>query len=194
MMRRLNLRATMAVALMGFAVNTARADDWPQWLGPQRDGVWRETGLVEKFPAGGPKVRWRTPIGEGYSGPAVAAGSRVHHRPRARRRRQEPRQSHSQRSARRRQGTRACASTRPPARNCGSTSTIAPTPISYAAGPRTTPVVAGDKVYTLGAMGHLFCFDVKTGNVVWSKNLPKEYKFEVPLGASPAIRSSTAIG
>src|SRR5579863_9053808 len=51
-----------------------RADDWPQWLGPKRDGVWRETGILEKFPAGGPKVLWRHPVGEGYSGPAVADG------------------------------------------------------------------------------------------------------------------------
>src|SRR5947209_11253056 len=52
----------------------ARADDWPQWLGPQRDGVWRETGILDKFPANGPKVRWRTPVGMGYAGPAVAQG------------------------------------------------------------------------------------------------------------------------
>src|SRR5215475_10286662 len=51
-----------------------RADDWPQWLGPQRDGVWRETGILEKFPKGGPKVRWRKEIGGGYAGPAVASG------------------------------------------------------------------------------------------------------------------------
>src|SRR5437870_4829282 len=58
--------ACLAVAL--------RADDWPQWLGPKRDGVWRENGILSKFPQGGPKVRWRTPIGEGYAGPAVANG------------------------------------------------------------------------------------------------------------------------
>lgn len=55
------------------ALPTAAAD-WPQWLGPQRDGVWRETGIMESFPAGGPPLRWKTPIGSGYSGPAVAAG------------------------------------------------------------------------------------------------------------------------
>ena len=44
------------------------ADDWPQWLGPKRDGVWRETGIVKEFPAQGPTVRWRTPIGGGYAG------------------------------------------------------------------------------------------------------------------------------
>src|SRR5512132_1860965 len=51
-----------------------RADDWPQWLGPQRDAVWRETGIVEKLPADGLKYRWRVPIGGGYAGPAVAKG------------------------------------------------------------------------------------------------------------------------
>src|SRR5579862_7070866 len=64
------------VSLLAFAVlpSTARPDDWPQWLGPQRDSVWRETGILERFPEGGPKVRWRTKIGAGYSGPAVAVG------------------------------------------------------------------------------------------------------------------------
>src|SRR4051812_31320539 len=52
----------------------ARADDWPQWLGPKRDGVWRETGLLDKFPEKGPKLRWRADLAHGYSGPAVAQG------------------------------------------------------------------------------------------------------------------------
>src|SRR5687767_6468447 len=54
--------------------SAARADDWPQWQGPKRDGVWRETGILAKFPAGGPKVLWRSPIGGGFAGPAVAGG------------------------------------------------------------------------------------------------------------------------
>src|SRR5262245_59499437 len=58
-----------------FSLNGAvRADDWPQWLGSQRDGVWRETGIMKTFPTSGPPVRWRTPIGGGYAGPAVAQG------------------------------------------------------------------------------------------------------------------------
>ena len=43
----------------------AHADDWPQWMGPERDGVWRETGILKTFPADGPRVRWRTKIGGG---------------------------------------------------------------------------------------------------------------------------------
>src|SRR4051812_11632028 len=61
----------LAVALL-VAPSAARADDWPQWMGEKRDNTWRETGVVEKFPAGGPKVVWRTPIAGGYAGPAVS--------------------------------------------------------------------------------------------------------------------------
>jgi hypothetical protein len=52
--------------------NTLYADDWPQWLGPGRDSVWRESGIVEKFPTNGPPFLWRTSVGGGYAGPSVA--------------------------------------------------------------------------------------------------------------------------
>ena len=55
-------------------LSVCRADDWPQWLGTQRDSVWRETGILEKFPGSGPAVKWRVPLAGGYAGPAVAAG------------------------------------------------------------------------------------------------------------------------
>src|SRR5437773_1889484 len=65
----------VAVTTFGLQIAQVHADDWPQWLGPQRDGVWRESGIVEKLPpANGLKFRWRTPVGGGYSGPAVAKG------------------------------------------------------------------------------------------------------------------------
>src|SRR5207253_2074359 len=78
MLRTRNAVVRFLLCLPGAAVCAmmampAYALDWPQWLGPNRDGVWRETGLLTRFPAGGPKVLWRTPIGTGYSGPAVAA-------------------------------------------------------------------------------------------------------------------------
>ncbi|MDB4566870.1 hypothetical protein N9Z78_02595, partial [Akkermansiaceae bacterium] len=57
-------------------VSSAVAEDWPQWFGPQRDGVWREDGIIDKFPEGGPKIVWRTPVNRGYAGPSVA-GNRV---------------------------------------------------------------------------------------------------------------------
>ena len=51
-----------------------RGDDWPQWLGPQRDSVWRESGAVESIPESGLTVKWRVPVSYGYAGPAVAGG------------------------------------------------------------------------------------------------------------------------
>ena len=57
-----------------FAGNVLFADDWPQWLGPSRDAIWREDGIIEKFPTNGPPVRWRAAIGGGYAGPSVAKG------------------------------------------------------------------------------------------------------------------------
>src|SRR5262245_45951976 len=52
----------------------AFGDDWPQWRGPRRDGVWRETGVIEAIPESGLPVRWRARVFNGWSGPAVAMG------------------------------------------------------------------------------------------------------------------------
>ena len=66
--RRIPLLAAILAA--GFAMTT-RADDWPQWMGPTRDGVYRETGIVDRIPDAGLPVKWRAPLAGGYSGPAV---------------------------------------------------------------------------------------------------------------------------
>ncbi len=63
-----------AVALLFVLTSTLAAEDWPQWLGTKRDGVWREDGIVKKFPQGGPKKLWSAPLGCGYAGPAVVTG------------------------------------------------------------------------------------------------------------------------
>ena len=52
----------------------AQSEDWPQWLGPERDGIWQETGIVETLPDGGPEILWRVEAGYGYSSPTVADG------------------------------------------------------------------------------------------------------------------------
>ncbi len=72
--RRTLKRVVLTVAMFILPHSTVRADDWPQWLGPRRDGVLRENGLVERFSEKGLAVRWRAPIGPGYAGPAVAGG------------------------------------------------------------------------------------------------------------------------
>ena len=70
-MKRLILLLSVVVPL---GYQTSLADDWPQWFGPQRDGIWREVGIVEKLPIGGPELVWKAPIGTGYAGPAVSGG------------------------------------------------------------------------------------------------------------------------
>src|SRR5262245_36975094 len=63
-----------ALAALPFLSLTVRAEDWPQWLGPKRDAVWSETGIIDTFPMGGPKVLWHAKVSGGYAGPAVANG------------------------------------------------------------------------------------------------------------------------
>ena len=64
--------------LAALAVSTLSlfADDWPQWMGPGRDGVWRETGIVENLSTNPPPVKWKVPVNAGYVGPAVV-GNRL---------------------------------------------------------------------------------------------------------------------
>jgi outer membrane protein assembly factor BamB len=154
------------------------ADDWPQWLGPQRDGVWREKGLIEQFLKGGPKIVWRKPVSDGYSGPAVADG-KVFITDRLRAKGVEDPKSPF--DVGKLLGIERV--------HCFDAKTgdvlwtreyDCPYEVSYAAGPRTTPIVSGDKVYTLGTMGDLYCWNIKDGSVVWSKNLAKAYDIPTP--------------
>src|SRR5271166_6070521 len=69
-----SLRLTISMTVFSLLAPLGRADDWPQWLGPKRDSVWRETGVLDSFPKDGPKVLWRTKISGGFTGPAVADG------------------------------------------------------------------------------------------------------------------------
>jgi outer membrane protein assembly factor BamB len=186
------LAGLAVLALLGGAA--ARADDWPQWLGPKRDGVWRETGILDKFPAGGPKVRWRTPVGGGYAGPAVVGG-RVYVTDRVLAR-----------------GASNPKSAFDKSRVAGSERVLClgektgevlwkheyecAYQVSYGSGPRTTPVVHGGKVYTLGAMGDLLCLDTADGKVLWSKNFPRDFGAPVPMwgfAANPLLDGNRLI-
>lgn len=157
---------------------TARADDWPQWMGPNRDGVWRETGILFKFPVGGPKVLWRQPVGPGYTGPAVQGG-RVY--------------------VMDRQGAQPAKGKETPGKE-GLTGTErvlcldAKTGqtvwkdeydctyrVYYPTGPRTTPAVHDGKVYTLGTMGDLHCYDAESGKRLWARSFAREFKCKPPV-------------
>jgi outer membrane protein assembly factor BamB len=164
----------LAVLAAGLLLPAARADDWPQWLGPKRDGVWRETGILEAFPKGGPTIRWRSPLGAGYSGPAVAAG-RVYVTDRL----AEPARKPGKRSIAGKE--RVLCLDEATGKVLWKHEYDCPYRVGYPAGPRATPVVHGDKVYTLGTMGGLLCLEAATGKVLWSKNFPRDYRAPVPV-------------
>jgi outer membrane protein assembly factor BamB len=159
--------------------DTAKADDWPQWLGPRRDGVWREQGIVDKFPPDGPTVRWKTAIGAGYAGPAVAgkhvfvtdrildAGVSNPANPFAR----APVPGKE----------RVLCLDDASGKIVWKHEYDCPYQVSYASGPRATPLISGGKVYTLGTMGHLLCLDEASGKVLWSKNFPVDFGAQVPI-------------
>jgi outer membrane protein assembly factor BamB len=168
-------RLLLALSVLGLAVTFVQADDWPQWLGPKRDGVWREKGILDKFPKDGPKVKWRVDVGGGYSGPAVAGGrvfltDRVV-APGAK----EPTNAFDQKTAVPGKERVLCLD-EANGHQLWKHEYPCVYQVSYASGPRATPLVDGDRVYTLGTMGHLNCLDVKKGDVIWSKDLRDEYK------------------
>jgi len=162
----------LAVLMLVAGVSSALAEDWPQWMGPNRDNQWKIAKPPMKFPAGGLKAMWSAPVGGGYSGPAVV-GNRVYVTdlvPQG-----DAKVDNFNRNPM--DGTERvlCLD--------GETGTVVwkheypvKYAISYPAGPRCTPIVDGDRLYTLGAEGDLICFEAATGNIVWSKQLKEVYK------------------
>lgn len=173
--------ATIVLALAAWCLtwSAIRADDWPQWLGPRRDGVWRETGILKQFPKAGPTVRWHAPIGSGYAGPAVAEG-RVYITDLAL---PEGAKPPSDSFARKRFAgkERVVCLAEATGKELWKHEYPCEYMISYPAGPRTTPVIHGGKVYTLGAMGDLLCLDAVTGKLLWSTSFPRDYQAPVPM-------------
>jgi outer membrane protein assembly factor BamB len=172
----MRLAATLALLTL---VSPARADDWPQWMGPNRDGVWREDGILANFPAGGPKKLWEARVGQGYAGPAVAGG-KVYLMDRRVDDGQPEAKSPFDRSEQR-GGERVLCLDAATGKLVWEHSYPSTYRISYAAGPRCTPTVDGDRVYTLGAMGDLFCLEANTGKAVWSKNFISDFGATVPV-------------
>jgi outer membrane protein assembly factor BamB len=173
--RMLLLPATMSILLLGGAV---QADDWPGWLGAHRDGIWREQGILDRFPPGGPKVLWRAPLGTGYSGPSEAGG-RVYVMDRHRAQGADGKPLRVTRKGILGTERVVCLSA-DDGKVVWQREYDCPYKVSYPSGPRTTPLVAGGRVYTLGAMGDLLCLDAETGKVVWQKNFLKDYHLDGP--------------
>jgi outer membrane protein assembly factor BamB len=170
------------------------AEDWPQWWGPKRDGIWHETGLAEKFPPGGPPIVWRTPLGGGYCGPAVANG-RVYVMDRTRTKDEAGKPARNTRDGIPGNETILCLDAAT-GKTLWKHEYLCPYRISYASGPRCTPLVEGDRVYTLGAMGDLLCLNATNSAVLWSKNIATEYHTDPPVwgyAAHPLIDGNRLI-
>ena len=155
--------------------NLAAPEDWPEWRGAGRLGVWNETGILDAFPDDGLEVTWRTTVGSGYAGPSVANG-RVF-----------------------------LTDFSPTDRNQGFERIVCldeatgeilwehawevdytGLQLVYAIGPRATPTVDGDRVYVLGAMGRLLALTVDHGKVIWEKDFVRDYEASVPVWGMPS--------
>src|SRR3954466_13352021 len=136
--------------LLSLVPRSSRADDWPGWLGPQRDDIWRKKGLLDSLPKEGLKVRWRAPVGMGYAGPAVANG-KVYLLDRQLKQGAEAPKDPFERGKGIPGAERVLCFDDATGKQLWVYEYNCPYTISYASGPRTTPFVDGDRVYTYGA-------------------------------------------
>ena len=176
------MKQSFGLSLCGvlmFCAGALFADDWPQWLGPNRDSVWRESGIVERFPTNGPPVCWRSRIGAGYSGPTVAKGC-VYVTDRRLAADESNPSDPFQRGIIRGLERVLCLN-EADGKLLWQHEYECPYTISYPAGPRVAPLVSGGKVYTLGAEGNLFCLDAASGKVIWSRDFKKDFNLKAPL-------------
>jgi len=159
-------RPLLGLSLVGLALSSwlVRADDWPQWRGPQRDGVWRETGIVERFATEKLKPVWSTAVGAGYSGPTVA-GDRVYLTDHVK----APEEQERVLCFERKTGRPLWAQ----AYSCVYRD------IDYALGPRAAVTVIGGRAFALGAMGHAHGLDAATGKVLWARNLAEDFRARI---------------
>jgi outer membrane protein assembly factor BamB len=135
--------------------------EWPQFLGPNRNGISAETGLIDAFPASGPKVVWRTPAGVGMSGVAVSRGSVV--------------------TAWHADGKQCVVALDAATGKERWRTPIAPEySNSMGNGTRATPAIAGDRVFLLSGEAILVALNFADGKLLWSTNLVDQ------AGAQPA--------
>ena len=161
-----------AIPLLLLLTAAAQAADWPQWRGPQRDGISSETGLLQSWSADGPAVQWRTRLGNGFSGISIANG-RVFTM-----------------FARGADEFAICLDAETGAERWRHRTGPYYKETQGGDGPRSTPTVEGEIVYVLGATGKLFALAAASGAPIWEKDLVAEFDSEVPkwgFSTSPLI-------
>ena len=146
----------LAILTMFLCLPATRAADWPQWLGPIRDGSSAETVAPWQEPL---KIRWKEPVGEGHSSPVVAGG-KVYLFSKVKDKNVEQLEAFDAAS-----GHRLWQQSYERGNFKG----------LFGNGPRGTPAVVGDKVYTFGISGILSCFDAAKGSLLWQVDTLKQY-------------------
>jgi len=167
--------AWAVAATLAATVATQAADDWPQYLGPSRNGIYSGPALADNWGANGPKVVWRKQVGQGFAGPAVV-GNRVilFHRV----------------------GNEEVLESLDAATGNSTWRYAYPTryrdDFGFDEGPRAVPVVADGVIYTFGAEGQLHAVDLAKGTRLWSEDTMK--RFGVPKGYFGAAGSPLVEG
>jgi outer membrane protein assembly factor BamB len=170
-----------SISILSMALS-ASADNWPQWRGPQRDGVSHETGLLGQWPKDGPQLLWKvTNAGRGYSTPSVVDG-RVYLMA------SEGLENEFVEALDVKDGKRIWTSR---LGNVGNPKMQPNFPTA-----RSTPTIDGDFIYALSSDGDLACLDIKTGVARWKKNLRSDFGGKTAKWAyaeSPLIDGDTLV-
>jgi outer membrane protein assembly factor BamB len=155
-------RLVWSLALFVCGAISAQGNDWPQWRGVNRDDICTETGLLQQWPAGGPRLLWKaTELGAGYSGLAVVG-------------------PHIYTAGAKGEFTYVMALNAADGKQVWSSKlghTEAPGGFE---GPRGTPTVDGDLLFALDQSGALACFQTADGKLVWQKDFIKDFGGESP--------------
>jgi outer membrane protein assembly factor BamB len=147
----------LAIVLLVVGQVSAQTANWPQWRGPNRDGISKETGLLKQWPAEGPPLVWKASgAGRGYSSFSVVNGKLYTMGLRGNR-------------------EFVVAFDVATGKEAWATAHGGAFHNDRGDGPRGTPTVDGERIYALGGNGDLSCLDAATGKIVWSKNVLKEF-------------------
>ncbi len=144
-------RSLLAQAIAALALSaSASGQDWPQFRGPQRDGVYPDRATVEPFPPEGPELVWERSVGAGFSAPSVAAGTLVLFHRLGNEEVVEALQAEDGKPL-----WKFAYETR------------YRDDFGFDNGPRASPVIVGGRVYAFGAQGRLHCLDFESGRQIW---------------------------
>jgi len=173
-------KVSMLFALASIVLPRAASAQWPQFGGPNRNFICDTKGLASKWAEEGPKKLWTRELGDGYA-TIIADGGILYT---------------MYRTGEDEFSVALDAATGKTLWEHKNPSPFTKLMAEFGAGPHSTPLIAGDRLYTIGTNAVMHCFDKKTGNVIWMHDLPKDFNADLPdrgYGSSPIAYKSTVI-